>query len=181
MLDADSVVIADHAQVRDHILPICEVVAVADGAEYPRAVDLVRIGLGVKHAVDGGVIFVYLRVLGVEMEDSVAERSDAGNGIHALPDEVARVKVRAEFGTDCLAYLEHALGVVDAEARMKLEGYLVNAVLLGESDGLSPIGNENFVPLPLEYLGEVVRPGADDPVGILRVLLVAGQPENVLI
>ena len=136
--------------------------------------NLVCIGLGVKHAVDGGVVLVDFSILGMEVEYRIAERSDAGNGIHALPDKMARVEVRAELGTDCLAYLEHALGVVDAEARMKLEGYLVDAVLLGESDGLSPIGNEYFIPLPLEYLGEVVRPGADDPVGILRVLLVAG-------
>lgn len=174
MLYADGVVVADHAQVGDHVLPICVVVAVADGAEYPRAVDLVRIGLSVEHAVDGGVIFVYFRVLGVEMEDSVAERSYAGDGIHALPNEVARIEVCAELGADGLAYFEHTLGVVDAEAGMKLEGYLVNAVLLGEGDGLCPIGNENLVPLPLEYLGEVIRPGADDPVGIFRIFRVAG-------
>ena len=97
MLDADSVVIADHAQVRDHILPICVVVAVADGAEYPRAVNLVRIGLSVEHAVDGGVIFVYLRVLGVEMEDSVAERSYAQGKIYEKYKN-KKTKRRPPFG-----------------------------------------------------------------------------------
>jgi hypothetical protein len=143
------------------------IVAVADRAEYPGAVNLIAVGLRVKHAVNHGVEFVNLGILRVEVEDGVAHFSYAGNGVHALPDKVARVEVRADFGANRLAQFHKALGVVNAETRVKFERDFVNAVRLREGDKIFPVGDEFFIPLPLENLGEIIGPGADNPVGVL--------------
>ena len=87
---------------------------------------------------------------------------------------MARVEIRAYLGADGLAQLEQRLGVIDAEAGVKLKSYLIDAVSLCERDKVFPIGNEHLVPLPLEDLAEVIRPRADDPVGVFCALVVAG-------
>ena len=57
---------------------------------------------------------------------------------------------------------------------MHFEGNLLNAVGAHELDFLLPVRNQNLVPLILENLGIIVRPGAGDPVGGLVVLAAAG-------
>ena len=64
---------------------------------------------------------------------------------------------------------------------MKLEGYLVDAVLLGESDGLSPIGNEYFVPLPSSISEKSFGQGQTTQLGYFAFSWSPGQPEKVLI
>ena len=137
----------------------------ADRAEDPRAVDLVAEGLGVKHAVDGGVVGVDLGVLGVEVINGTLQGTDGGNGIDALPDEVRGVEVRADHVAHRLAQAKQRCGIVYAEAGVHLKGDLGDAMLLGKGGGLLPIGNQNLVPLVVEDLSKIVRPGAGDPVG----------------
>ena len=57
---------------------------------------------------------------------------------------------------------------------MKLEGYLVDTVLLGESDSLSPIGNEYFSE---KSFGQ----GQTTQLGYFAFSWSPGQPEKVLI
>lgn len=72
MLDGQDIVVAHQAQLADEILPEQLVVAVADGAENPGAVQLVAVGAVIQGAVDGGVDGVNLGVLGMDVEDCLA-------------------------------------------------------------------------------------------------------------
>ena len=110
----------------------------------------------------------------MEVEDSIAELADAGNGIHTLPDKVARIEVCADFRTDRFTKLEKALRVVNAEAGMKLKSDLVDTVSLCKCDKVFPVRNKNLVPLPFKHLAEILGPRANHPVGMLRFGTVAG-------
>ena len=48
---------------------------------------------------------------------------------------------------------------------MQLKGNLRHPMGLGELHLLLPVGNQHLVPLVLQNLAEVIRPGAGDPVG----------------
>ena len=140
MLDGHHLVVAHQAQVGDDVSPIVHTVAVANGAEDPGAVDLVGEGLGVKHAVFRGVVFVHLGVLGMEVVDAALQFADGGNGLDALPDQVRGVEVGADDIAHCRAEAEQGLGVIHAEAGVHLEGDLGHAVGTAELGGLLPIG-----------------------------------------
>ena len=98
MFDRESAFIADHPQGGDDIFPVSVIVAVADAAEDPAAVQLVREVLGVQYAVDSGVVLVDLGVLRMEVEDRMflAEGPDCGGGVNTLPDQMAGIKVNAQ-------------------------------------------------------------------------------------
>ena len=66
VLDGENAVVAYELKVGNEIAPVAFAVAEADGAEYPGAVDLVAVVLGVKHAVLGGVVGIDLGVLGTQ-------------------------------------------------------------------------------------------------------------------
>ena len=174
MLDGHDLVVADKTQIGDDGAPEIESVAVADRAEDPSAVDLIPEGFGVKNAVDGNVVLVDLGVLCVEVVDRTLKRADGGNGVDALPDQVGGVEVGTDRVTDSGTKAEQGLGVVNAEAGVHFKGDLGNAVLLGESGGLLPIGDEDLVPLICKDLAKVTGPRAGDPVGGLILGRAAG-------
>ena len=57
---------------------------------------------------------------------------------------------------------------------MHFIGDLLDAVLGGPGGHLLPVGHEHFVPLVLHNVGEIVRPGAGNPVGGLVLRAAAG-------
>ena len=63
--------------------------------------DLIAVMLGIQHAEFGGVVFVDLGILGVEVVDRALQHANGGNRVDSLPDEVRRVEIR----TDGLARL----------------------------------------------------------------------------
>ena len=65
---------------------------------------------------------------------------------------MARIEVGTYLRTYSLAEFKKALGVIYAEAGVKLKGYLIDAMLLRKGDKILPIGNKNLIPLPLENL-----------------------------
>ena len=176
MFDREGAFIADHPQGGDDIFPVSVIVAIADAAEDPAAVQLVREVLGVQYAVDSGVVLVDLGVLRMEVEDRMflAEGADCGDGVNTLPDQMAGVEVGADFRADSGAELEQGFDVVNAEAGVHLKRELGNAVLSGKLDLLLPEGDELLFPLPFEDFGEIVRPGTGDPVRMLGLFAVAG-------
>ena len=173
MLDADDVVVTHRPQRADDLLPLCHVHTVADRTEDPAAVQLVAVMLRIEHAVEGGVVLIDLRILRVEVEDRVAELANDRHRVHSLPDEVARIEVRADVFAGRFADAQHRLGVVNAEAGMKLERDLY-AVLLRELLFLLPVRNKLLVPLVIEDVEELRRPGGGDPVGVRSGRAVAG-------
>ena len=58
--------------------------------------ELIAIGVDVKHAVDGCICLVDLGVLCMYVVNCFAEISDCGNGVDTLPDEVRGVEVCAD-------------------------------------------------------------------------------------
>ena len=47
-------------------------------------------------------------------------------------------------------------------------------MFLGKGHEVLPVGDEHLVPLPLQYLRELRRPGAHNPVGVLTLRTVTG-------
>ena len=70
-------------------------------------------------------------VLGVHVEDRVAERANRGRHVDALPEEMTRIEIDAEVRPGRLPQLQRRLDVVDDEAGMRLERHL-HAVVRGE-------------------------------------------------
>ena len=162
------------AEIVDKVAPPRGVVTVTDGAEHPRAVDLVSVVLRVENADPRGVDLVDLGVLRVDVVDRVAEHTDRRGGFHSLPYEVGGVEVRADDVADCRSQFEKRLGIVAAEAGMKLERDVSDAVRFCERRRLFPVRNKDLVPLIVKDRKEIVRPRAGDPVGVLRAGMVSG-------
>ena len=88
MLNADDIVIADHSQVADDILPLLIVMAITDGTEDPGTVNLVAIMFGIQHAVDRCVDGVNLRILCMKVINRLAQLADGSHRINTLPKQM---------------------------------------------------------------------------------------------
>ena len=148
MLDGEHVIVADHPQIGNEVTPPGQGMAIADRSEGPGPVQDIGIRFGVQGPVDAGVVRVNARVLGVDMEDrtGLAQHSDGGDGVNALPPEVGRVEVRADLGARCIAQLEDGFGVVDQKAGVCLNGEL-DVVLFQKPVLLLPVGDGDLLPL----------------------------------
>ncbi len=116
VLDGQYLVVAAETEVGDHVSPVGLAVAVAHGAEDPRAVQFVAVVLGIQNTVGGGVVLVDLGVLGVDVVNGTLQLANGRHGIHALPNEVRRIEVRTNHGTDSLAETKQSGGIVHAES-----------------------------------------------------------------
>ena len=180
MLDRKHAIVAAETKIGNEVSPVGLAVTVSDGAEYPRAVDLVAVVLCVKHAVLCGIVLVDLGVLGVNVVDSAGQLADSRNGVHTLPDKVRGIEVCADNVAYSRAELEESLGIVNAKSGVHLKCN-ANTVSFAELTGLFPIGDQLLVPLPIKDSKEVLGPGAGDPVGILGALAVtwtAGEGDH---
>jgi hypothetical protein len=154
--------------------------AVAAGAEYPGAVALVRIALGIQHAGKRQVALVDLRILGVNMIDAVVQHADSGDRIDGLPEHMARVVITAHRFAGDGAQFQHRLRAVDHEAGVHLDSNL-HAVIRGEPGMLRPVGRHNLVPLPGEELQILRRPRTRHPVrvfGFRRIARAAAEIDH---
>ena len=115
MLNRKHVVVADHAEIGNEITPPRQRMAVADGAECPRAMQNVAVGFGIKCTVDRGVVGVNAGVFGMDMEDRAGctQHAYGGNRVNALPPKMRRVKVCADLRPGGVAEPEQGFGVVD--------------------------------------------------------------------
>src|SRR5579864_3130205 len=130
--------------------------AIAAGAEDPRAVAFVSIRLGVEDAGAHHVGWVQLRILGMHVEDGVAQHADRNYRVDTLPEEMARIEVASYvLSRDC-AQPEHRLRTVDNEARMHLDCNL-HPVVSSKLRVLDPVGCDHLVPLPVKDRAEVRR------------------------
>src|SRR5579872_5886507 len=118
VLDRQDVIVPEHAQRGNELFPPLGAVAVAAGAEDPGPILLVGIELGIEHARRRQVSAVDLGILGVDVENSVAQDTDGGDGVDALPEHVARVVIAAERFTGDRAQPEQRLRAVGNEAGM---------------------------------------------------------------
>jgi hypothetical protein len=98
--------------------------------------------------------------------------------IDALPEEMAGIEVASHAGSGDGAQPEHGFRAVDDESWMHFDGDL-HAMVGGEFSMLDPVGRHHFVPLPVENLEVVGRPGASDPVRSSRVRRVAGTAGEI--
>ena len=173
MLDGEDAVVSAKAEIGDEVTPICLVISVADGTEYPRAVNFIAVVLCVKNTVFGGIVLVDLGILCMDVVDSTLKFADSGNGVHPLPNKVRGVEISTEVVSAGISEAEKCFGVVYAETGMHFKRY-TNAVFGAEFTGLFPIRNELLIPLPIMNRKEVLGPGAGYPVGVLRAFAVAG-------
>src|SRR6185312_7175669 len=106
----------------------------------------VGIGFGIENAGTWQIGRIKLRVLGVDVKNGVAEKTDGGNGVDVLPEEMAGIEVAADSGPGDRAQLEQRFRAVDDEARMHFDGY-PDTVVSSEFGVLDPMRRDDFVPL----------------------------------
>src|SRR5713101_8201424 len=111
--------------------------AISAGPENPGAVALVGVFLGVEYAGLGKIGFVNLRVLGMHVEDRVAQNTDGLDGIDGLPEHVAGIVIASDGFARDRAESQHRLGAIDDEARMHFDGDL-DTMILSELRVLGP-------------------------------------------
>src|SRR5258708_22207129 len=96
--------------------------AISAGPEDPCPVALVGVFLGVEYAGLRKIGFVNLRVLGMHVEDRVAQNADCLDGIDSLPEHVARIVIASDGFARDGAESQHRLGAINYEARMHFDG-----------------------------------------------------------
>src|SRR6202021_2853820 len=94
--------------------------AVTAGAEYPTAVALLRVGLGVENATALQVRRVKLRVFGMDMQDCAIQHAHGGNWIDTLPKQMTRIKIASDIRSSDRPQLQHRLRIVDKKTGMHL-------------------------------------------------------------
>ena len=107
-------------------------------------------------------------------------RADADQRVHPLPEEVGGVEVDAEGLAADLPEPVERIGVVGDESRVQLDRD-PHATVPGVGRRFRPVGSGPLVPLPLEGLGEVRRPGAGHPVrlhGLRPTARAAGEGDH---
>jgi type 1 glutamine amidotransferase len=180
VLDGENVIVGKHSQGRNQLAPPLRAVAIAAGAEYPTAVALLSIGLGVEHAGARQVGGINLRVFGVHMEDRAFEHAHGREGIDILPEEMTGIEVATQVRSGDRAQSEQGLRIVDHESGVHFDGDL-HAVIGSEAGVLDPVRRDHFVPLPIQHLQEVWRPGARHPVGgggVGRIARTSGEVDH---
>ena len=121
---------------------------IAAGAKNPGTVAFVGIRLRVEHASERQVAVVHLRILGVNVQDRIAQNPDGGNRVDALPEHVARVVITANRRTRDGPQFQHSFGIVDQESGMHLNGDS-DAMIGGKTSVRGPIRSGYVIPLPL--------------------------------
>src|SRR6266850_187262 len=81
------------------------------------------------------------------------------------------IEVRADLRANSFAQFQQRFRVVYDKAGMHLESHFANSMFAYEAQGLVPIGNDHLLPLVIEYVQVIWRPGARDPV---RLFIAAG-------
>ena len=132
------------------------------------------------NAMAGPALFllgVDMGVLGVDVEDGVAEHADGLDRIDALPEHVAGIVVASHGGARDRAQLEQGLRAVGDEAGVHLDGDLARRDRPRTGRASSSRGHL-FVPLPLQDFEILRRPRAGDPVGIFGGVARRGSRRN---
>ncbi len=111
------------------------------------------------------------------MVDGVLEFTDADERIHSLPEEVGRIEVHTQCLATDLPESPERLRVIAEKARVQFDGN-PDVVVGCELAGFRPIRCCHFLPLPVQDLQEVRRPGAGHPVRVSGVRRVAGAPRK---
>ena len=86
-----------------------------------------------------------------------AELADNSNRIHALPNEVGRVKVCADLRAHSLTELEERLRVVNTEALVHFKSDLVDAVLFCECYKILPVIDKNLPAMRIQPSSDTER------------------------
>src|SRR5277367_5668332 len=107
------------------------------------------------------------------MEDGAFQQANGGDGIDALPEQMARIEITPNAGAGDGAQLEHRLRTVDYESGMHFDRDL-HTVIGGKFCMFYPIGRDYFGPLPVENFEVIGRPRAGDPVGSSGMKRIAG-------
>ena len=121
VLDRERAVVARRAERIDELAPELDGMPGADRAEDPAPLGRPVAGDRLEHAVEREELVLEARVLRMHVEDRIAERVHAGERIHALPEQVRGIEVDADALARALAEPQHRRGVVDDEARVRLD------------------------------------------------------------
>lgn len=167
MLDADDVVIAHLAEGAEEPLPQQAVVTVTNGPKRPRTrLDLLQRGR-VEDAIATDSLGIEVDVLGVNVVRGIAKRAHGHDCVDALPEEMTRIEVGADFATHRFPKPEQGRGVVDDKAGVHFKAELANPVVASKRRLLLPIGDDHVLPLPVEDGQIVGGPRTGHPVRLL--------------
>ena len=174
MFNAHNAIVSRGLQSGDHFLPFLFSGAVPHGAENPSTVFNIAIMFGVQDTDPSCIVGIDPGIFGMEMIDGTLQHPNTGHRVNTLPDQMAGIKISADFRADGLAQSQQRLRIIDTESRMHLQGNLFDAVGTHEGDSLFPIGDELFIPLIVKNCQKIIGPRAGNPVGILGIIAVSG-------
>ena len=137
--------------------------AISDRPKSPGALGDLAVGFVVVAAVHGNVVAVHIAVFTVDVVNGIAQLANGSNRVYAIPEKVARIQVCAHRRAGCRAHPQHGLNVVDQHAGVDLDPDL-DAMIAGEGFRFFPVRDGDIIPLIVEDLQKVRRPGAGDPV-----------------
>src|SRR5438105_1838503 len=103
MLNREHVVVAEHAKGRDKFTPPSGVMPISHCAEDPRAVAFIGVFLRIEYTGHGKVSIVDLSILGVHVENSIAQYSNRRDWIDTLPEHVTGIIVHTDGFACCRA------------------------------------------------------------------------------
>src|SRR5262249_21130207 len=178
MFDGEHIVVPKHPQRGDQLTPPLRAVAISTCAKDPGAIAFFRVRLRVENAAALQINWIELRVLGMHMENGVCQHANGADGVDCLPEKMARIKVATDVVSRNRAESKHGLWVIHDEPGMHLDSNL-HAVVGGKPRMLHPIGNDHFIPLPLENLAIVRRPWTGHPIRCSRVWRIPGTPREI--
>src|SRR3990172_2212669 len=104
------------------------------------------------------------KILAVDVHDCVTQFADGSHWVDSIPEQVAGVKVAAQGRTGSLPHTQEGLYIIEQHARVNLYADF-DVVLLSVAGSGAPVGDSHLVPLVIENLEEVGRPGAGEPIG----------------
>src|ERR1019366_8423911 len=121
MLDRKHIIVSKHSQRRYKLAPPLRAMTIADGAENPRAIALVRIRFRIEDAHRRKIALEDLRVFRVDMENRIAQYANSGDRIDSLPEHVARVVIAPDRLARDRPQTQHRFRVVSHKAGMHFD------------------------------------------------------------
>src|SRR5207237_2262932 len=84
----------------------------------------------------------------------LAKKMDDLHGIATLPEKMAEIVVGANFFADGFAKLDQRTRIIDDKIGMHFKRQTLDAMLASVLRGLFPVGDDLFLPLPVQFRSE---------------------------
>lgn len=118
VLDADGSIVSYFSKFRENILPMLCIVSIPDSSENPGTMRFVAVMLGIQNTIDRRIITINAHILCMHMINHAFKSTNDRYWIHALPEQMARIKVDTNLRADCISQTFKGIHVINAKSRM---------------------------------------------------------------